>query len=74
MHHVDVNADRRGKYVEHTRKYDISSLSFPVPLQTVGSFALSKNNDNEAIYPLPVYYCSNVMVYSTTPPLGTLAD
>ena len=43
MHPVDVNADRRLKYVEHMGKYDFSSFSFPVPLQAVGSFALRNN-------------------------------
>ena len=63
MHPVDVNADRRGKYVEHIVKYDFSPLLFPVPLQAVGSFALRNNmsinvywedDDNERIYPLRV--------------------
>ena len=62
-HPVDVHADRRGKYVEHMDKFDFSSLSFPVPLQAVGPFALSNNmsinvydvdDDNEMIYPLRV--------------------
>ena len=44
MHPVDdVHADRRGKYFEHMGKYDFSSLSFPVPLQSVGPFALRNN-------------------------------
>ena len=43
MHSVDVNADRRGKYVEHMSKYDFSSLSFSTPLQAVGPFALRNN-------------------------------
>ena len=43
MHLVDVNVDRRGKYVEHIGKYVFSSLSFPVPLQAVDSFALRNN-------------------------------
>ena len=58
MHPVDVNADSRGKYVEHIGKYEFSSLSFLVPLQTVGSFALRNNmsikvygvDDDEVIY------------------------
>ena len=62
MHPADVNADRRGKYVEHMGKYEFSSLHFPVPLQVVGSFALGNNmsinvygvnDDNEVIYPYP---------------------
>ena len=43
MHPVYVNADRRVKYVEHMGNYDFSSLSFPVPLKAVGSFALRNN-------------------------------
>ena len=43
MHHVDVNADRRVKYVEYMGKYNFSSLSFPTPLQSVGPFALRNN-------------------------------
>ena len=63
MHPVDVNADRKGKYVEHMGKYDFSSLSFPITLQAVGSFALRNNmsinvygvdDDNEVIYPFRV--------------------
>ena len=63
MHPVNVNPHRRGMYAEHMRKYDFSSLSFPVPLQAVGSFALGNNmsmnvygldDDNEVIYPLLV--------------------
>ena len=63
MHPVDVHADGRGKYVDHVDKYDFSPLSFPIPLQAVGSFALRKNmsinicgvdDDNEVIYPLRV--------------------
>ena len=61
MHPVDAHADRRGKYIEHMGKYEFfSSLSFPVPLQAVESFALRNNmsidvygvdDDNEVIYP-----------------------
>ena len=62
MYPVDVHADRTGKYGEHMDKYDFSPLYFPVPLQTVGSFALRINmsinaygvDDNEVIYPLRV--------------------
>ena len=63
MHLVDVNADRRGKYVEHMGKYDFSSLSFPTPLQSVGPFALRNNmsinvygvdDDNKVNYSLRV--------------------
>ena len=44
MHPVDVNADRRGTYVEHMYdfEYHFSPLSFPVPLQAVGSFACTE--------------------------------
>ena len=63
MHHIDVNADRMGQDVEHMGKYDFSSLRFPVPLSSVGSFASTNNisinvygtdDDKEAIYPLRV--------------------
>ena len=39
MHRIDVNADRMGKYAEHMLKYYFSSLRFPVPFSSVGSFA-----------------------------------
>ena len=63
MQPVDVLADRRGKYAEHMGRYDFSSLPFPTPLQSVGSFALGSNmsinvygvdDDKEVIYPLRV--------------------
>ena len=62
MHHVDANADRSGKYVEHISKYDFPSLSFPTPIHSVGPFALRNNtsiniygvDDDEVIYPLRV--------------------
>ena len=63
MYPVDVHADHRGKYVEHMGRYDFSSLSFPVSLQSVGPFALRNNmsinvygvdDDKEVIYPLRV--------------------
>ena len=63
MHPVDVNADRRGKYIEHIGKYDFSTLSFPTPLQSVGPFALRNNmpiciydvdDDSKVISPLRV--------------------
>ena len=63
MQPVDGNADRRGKYIAHMDKYDVSSFSFPVLLQAFGSFALRNNisinvcgvdDDNEVIYPLRV--------------------
>ena len=65
MHPVEVHADRRGKCVEHMGTYDFSSLSFPIPLQAVGSFALRNNmsikvygveDDNEVIYLLRVSF------------------
>ena len=89
MHHVETNEHRRVKYAEHMGKYDFSSLSFPAPLQAAGPFALRNNmtinvygvdDDNEVTYPhsyqidMWICYCSNMMVYSTTPPLGTLVD
>ena len=87
MHRVDVNADRRVKYAKHMGRYDFSCLSFPTHLQSIGLFALRNNmsinlsgvdDDKEVIYPLRVSswicYCSNVMVFSTTPPLGILVD
>ena len=57
-----MNANRRGKYIEHIGKYDLSSLSFPTPLLSVGPFALRNNmsnvygvdDDNNVIYPLRV--------------------
>ena len=63
MHPVDVNADRRGKYIEHMGKYDFLFLYFSKPLQSVGPFALRNNmsinvyvveDDNKVIYPLRV--------------------
>ena len=63
MHPVDVHADRRGKYVGHTGKYDFSPLYFPVLLQTFGCFALRNNmsiniygvdDDKKVIYPLHI--------------------
>ena len=59
MHPVD--AHRMGRYAENMGKYDFSSLHFPVPLSSVGSFVsvndMSMNvygpdDDNEIIYPL----------------------
>ena len=49
MHPVEVNADRRGKYVEHMCRYAVSSLSFPAPLQSVDPFAL-RNNMSICLY------------------------
>ena len=63
MHPLDVNADHRGKCIEHMGWYDFSSLSFPTPLQSVGPFALRNNlsinvygvdDDKEVIHPLRV--------------------
>ena len=82
---VDVHADRRGKYIGHMGRYDFFSLSSPTPLQSIGPFALRNNmsinvygvdNDKEVIIHIRarICYCSNVMVYSSTPPLGTIVD
>ena len=49
MHPVDVHADRSGKYIEHIGKYDFSSLSFPILLQSVGPFA-PRNNLSINVY------------------------
>ena len=58
MHPVDENTHRRVKYAEHMGRYDFSSLSFPVPRQAIGPFALNNNmfinvygvgDDNEVI-------------------------
>ena len=63
MHPVYTHSERVGKYVEHTSKYDFSSLHFPVPLSSVGSFATANNmsinlygvdDDKKVIYPLHV--------------------
>ena len=63
MHPVNVHEDSMGKYAEHMGKYDFSSLRFPVPLSSVGSFASTNNmsinvygvdGDKEVIYPLRV--------------------
>ena len=63
MRSVDVNGDRMNKYVEHVDKYDFSSLHFPVPLSSIGSFATANNlsinvygieDGMKAIYPLCV--------------------
>ena len=54
---------RMSMYEEHVNKYDFSSLRFPVPLSSVGSFATKNNlsinvygveNDEKVIYPLRV--------------------
>ena len=56
MHPVEVNADRRVRYIEHMGRYDFSSLSFPVPLQSVGPSinVYGVEDDNEVIHPLRV--------------------
>ena len=89
MSPVDVHADCRGKYVEHMGKYDFllclfPSLSSPVLCnEKQHVYQRMGDDDNEVTHPLRVsstlvpdvdLYCSNVMVYSTTPPLGTLVD
>ena len=61
MHHVDANGERMNQYTEYAVKYDCSSLHFPVPLSSVGSFATTNNmsinvygldDDKKVIYPL----------------------
>ena len=66
MHRVYANGERRSQYTEHVGKYDFSSLYFPVPLSSVGSFAIANNisinvyritcvdDDKKEIYPLRV--------------------
>ena len=39
MYPVDSNGDLISHYTEHVGKYDFSSLHFPVPLSSFGSFA-----------------------------------
>ena len=57
------NAHRMSKYTELIDKYDFSSLHFPVPLSSLGSFTNANNmsinvygvdDDNKAIYLLRV--------------------
>ena len=43
MHPVDANAHRMSQHTEHVAKYDFSSLHFPVPLSSVGSFVTANN-------------------------------
>ena len=43
MHRVAIHSERMNPYVEHVNKYDFSSLRFPVPLSSIGSFAASDN-------------------------------
>ena len=63
MHPVGAHGERMSQYVEHISKYKFSSLHFPVPLSSVGSFASANNmsinvysedDDKKVIYPLPV--------------------
>ena len=63
MHPVDANAHRMSQYTEHVGKYDFSSLHFPVPLSSVGSFATTNNmsinvygvdDDKKVIYPFRI--------------------
>ena len=63
MHSVDANGDRMSQYTEHVGKYDFTSLHFPVPLSSVGSFATTNNMSingygvddiKKVIYPLRV--------------------
>ena len=63
MHPVGNHGDRMSKYEEHVCKYDFSSLRFPVPLSSIGSFAVKNDlsinvygveNGEKVIYPLRV--------------------
>ena len=63
MHPVGNHRDRMSKYKEHVGKYDFSPLRFPVPLSSIGSFAVNTvlsinvygvENDEKVIYPLRV--------------------
>ena len=63
MYPVEANAHRTSQYTEQVGKYDFSSLHFPVPLSSVGSFATTNDmsinaygvdDDNKVIYPLRV--------------------
>ena len=63
MHSVNDNAHRMTNYVEHVNTYDFTSLCFPVPLSSIGSFAAANNlfinvygieNNKKVIYPLRV--------------------
>ena len=63
MHPVDDHEDRKIQYTEHVGKYEFSSLYFPVPLSSVGSFATTNNmsinvygvdDDKKVIYPLRI--------------------
>ena len=50
MHPVEVNADRRRKYIEHMGRYDFSSLSLPTTLQSVCPFAHVKPHVYQRIW------------------------
>ena len=61
MHPIDEH--RMNHYVEHVSKYDFSSLHFPVPLSSLGTFASVNNmsinvygvdDDKKVIYPFRV--------------------
>ena len=63
MHPVDIHGDRMSQFTEHGGKYDFSSLHFPVPLSSVGSFATTNDmpinvydvdDDKNVIYPFRV--------------------
>ena len=63
IHPVDANSHRISQYTEHVGKYDFSSLHFPVPLSSGGSFATTNNmsinvhgvdDDKKVTYPLLV--------------------
>ena len=66
MHPVGKHKEhpnRMDKYEEHVNKYAFSSLRFPAPLSSIGSFTTTNNlsinvygveNDEKVIYPLRV--------------------
>ena len=63
IHHVAVHSERMGKYVRQLTKYDLSTLRFPVPLSSIGSFATANNlsinvygieDGKKVVYPLRV--------------------
>ena len=63
MHPVGKHSDRMSKYEEQVNKYDFSSLRFPLPLSSIGSFAKANNlsikvygveSDKKLMYPLRV--------------------
>ena len=76
MHSVDANGDRMSQFIEHMCKCAFSSLHFPVPLSSIGSFATMNNmslnvygvdDDKKVIYSLHVS-STLVMVLRTISP------